>query len=74
MNNPTARRRAKPPGLLPAALGAGGLAAVIALLPILGDENVSLAEQVLAYALALSPTGMLLFGLLALAESLPTPG
>ena len=42
MNNPTARPRVNPPGLIPAALGAGGLAAVIALLPIPGDGNVSL--------------------------------
>ncbi len=60
-------------GLLPAALGAAGLAAVTALLPLLGDGNVPLAEQVLGYALVVVPIGALLFGLLALAANLPTP-
>ena len=42
-----------------------GLAAVIALLPFLGDENVTLPEQVLSYVLAIIPLGMLVYGLLA---------
>ena len=62
-----------PPGLLPAVLGAAGLAAVVALLPILGDADVSFAEQVLAYALAAVPIGVLVFGLLVLAARLSTP-
>ena len=75
MSSPQAGRQRPtlPPGLLPAALGAAGLAAVMALLPILGDEDVSFAEQVLAYALAVVPIGVLDFGLLALAASLSTP-
>ena len=55
-------------------MGAAGLAAVVALLPILGDATVSFAEQVLAYVLAVVPTGVLVFGLLALATPLSTPG
>ena len=73
MSSPEARQRRAPPGLIPAALGAGGLAAVVALLPILGDANVSFAEQVLAYALAVVPIGVLVFGLLTLAAPLSTP-
>ena len=46
---------------------------MVALLPILGDENVSPAEQVLAYALAVVPACVLLWGVLALTSSLPTP-
>jgi hypothetical protein len=67
------QRPTLPPGLLPAALGAAGLAAVVALLPILGEEDASSAEQVLGYALAVVPIGVLVFGLLALAASLSTP-
>lgn len=73
MSSPEERQRRAPPGLIPAALGAGGLAAVVALLPILGDANVSFAEQVLSYALAIVPIGVLVFGLLALAAPLSTP-
>jgi len=73
LSSPEARQRRAPPGLIPAALGAGGLAAVVALLPILGDANVSFAEQVLAYALAVVPIGVLVFGLLTLAAPLSTP-
>jgi hypothetical protein len=67
------QRRALPPGLFAAALGAAGLAAVVGLLPSLGDADVSFAEQVLAYALAVVPVGVLVFGLLALAAPLSTP-
>ena len=49
---------------------ARGHAAVIALLPTLGDGNVSLPEQVFAYALAIAPSGLLLSGLLVLATLL----
>ncbi len=74
MSSSQARQRPTlPPGLLPVALGAAGLAAVVALLPILGDADLSFAEQVLAYALAVVPIGVLVFGLLALAASLSTP-
>jgi hypothetical protein len=62
-----------PPGLLPAALGAAGLAAVVALLPILDGADVSFAEQGLAHALAVVPVGVLVLGLLALAAPLSTP-
>lgn len=60
-------------GWLPAAAGAAALAAVTALLPILGDENVSPTEQVLSYALAVVPACALLYGVLALVPRLPTP-
>jgi hypothetical protein len=74
LSSPEARQlRTLPPGLLPVALGAVGLAAVVSLLPILGDADVSFAERVLSYALAVMPVGVLVFGLLALAASLSTP-
>lgn len=59
-------------GLLPAALGAAGLAAVMGLLPALGD-GVSLAGLALAYVLVLIPTAALLSGLLTLAAGVSTP-
>ena len=62
------------PGLLLAACGLAGLAAVVALLPFLGDEKVSLAEQILSYVLAIVPSGVLVYGLLALLDArLSTP-
>ena len=50
-------------------MGAAGLAALIALLPALGETD-SLIEFVSAYVLVLSFTGMLLYGLLGLAANL----
>ena len=62
------------PGLPLAISGLAGLAAVVALLPLLGDENVSFAEQVLSYVLAILPSGLLVYGLLALLDArLRTP-
>ena len=62
------------PGLLLVTCGLAGLAAVVALLPFLGDENVSVAEQILSYVLAIIPSGMLVYGLLALLDTrLSTP-
>ena len=57
------------PGLPLAVCGLVGLAAVVILLPFLGDENVSLPEQVLSYVLAVLPSGMLVYGLLALFDA-----
>ena len=61
------------PGLPLAILGLSGLGTVVMLLPFLGDEDVSLTEQVLSYALAIVPSGVLVYGLLALLDAhLPT--
>lgn len=65
-------RLAKSPGLLPLALGVLGLAAVVVLLPFLGDSD-TLAGFVAAYVLVLLPTGSLLYGLLVLAADSPVP-
>ena len=54
--------------------GLVGLAAVVALLPFLGDDSVSLPEQILSYVLAVAPSSALVYGLLALLDSnLRTP-
>ena len=47
------------PGLALAVPGLVVLAAVVGLLPFLGDENVSFPEQVLSYLLAIVPSGAL---------------
>ncbi len=50
------------------------LAAVVALLPFLGDGSVSFTEQFLSYVLALVPCAALVYGLLALLDTrLSTP-
>ena len=55
---------------LPIALaGLAGLATVVTLLPFLGDESVSLPEQVVSYVLAILPSGVLVYGLLALLDA-----
>ena len=63
---------AKKSGLLPLALGVLGLAAVVGLLPFLGDSE-TLAGFVAAYVFVLLPSGSLLYGLLALAADSPVP-
>lgn len=71
---PPGRRAYPPPGLLPAASGAAGLAAVFALLPILGEgDHVPFAALALSYVLVVVPAGALVSGLLSLAARLPTP-
>lgn len=56
------------------AAGLVWLAAVVALLPFLGDESVSFTEQFLSYVLALVPCAALVYGLLALFDThLSTP-
>ncbi|WP_166395440.1 hypothetical protein [Rubrobacter marinus] len=66
---PGERPRATPfaavPGLPLAILGLVGLAAVVGLLPLLGDEDVTFPEQILSYVLAIVPSGALVYGLLA---------
>ena len=57
------------PGLPLAVTGLLTLAAVVALLPYLGDEDVSLAEQILSYVLAIVPSGLVVYGLLAFLDS-----
>ena len=57
------------PGLLLTVFGLASLAAVVMLLPFLGDENVSFTEQVLSYVLAMLPSGALVYGLLALFDT-----
>ena len=62
------------PGLPLMVSGLAGLAAVLALLPLLGDENVSFSEQTPSYVLAILPSGVLVYGLLALLDTrLRTP-
>ena len=62
------------PGLPLVLSGLAGLAVVVALLPWIGDENVSFSEQTLSYVLAILPSGMLVYGLLALLDAhLRTP-
>lgn len=53
----------------PAALRAASLAAVVFMLPVQGEANVSFAEQVLAHAPAVVPAGVLVFGLPVLAAN-----
>ena len=65
-------RLAKRSGLLTLALGVLGLAAVVVLLPFLGDSD-TLAGFIAAYVLVLVPTGSLLYGLLVLAADSPVP-
>ena len=50
-----------------------GLAILVALLPVLGDREVTLVELVSAYILVLVPVGTLLYGLLLLAADLMVP-
>ena len=57
------------PGLLLTVFGLASLAAVVMLLPFLGDENVSFTEQALSYVLAMLPSGALVYGLLALLDT-----
>ena len=57
------------PGLLLTVFGLASLAAVVMLLPFLGDENVSFTEQALSYVLAMLPSGALVYGLLALFDT-----
>ena len=62
------------PGLPLAASGLFGLAAVVVLLPFLGDDTVSFTEQTLSYVLAIVPCAVLVYGLLALLDAhLTTP-
>lgn len=62
------------PGLPLVVAGLICLSAVVALLPFLGDESVSFAEQVLSYVLAIIPSAALVYGLLALLDAhLRTP-
>ena len=57
------------PGLPIALAGLAGLATVVTLLPFLGDESVSLPEQAVSYVLAILPSGVLVYGLLALLDA-----
>ena len=58
-------------GLPHTVVGAICLGLVLVVLPPLGDEEVGLAEQTMAYASVLLPVGAFLYGLLALA-AMPT--
>ena len=66
---PRAAPFAAKPGLPLVVCGLVGLAAVVGLLPFLGDEDVSFLEQVLSYVLAVLPSGLLVYGLLALFDA-----
>lgn len=62
------------PSLPLVAAGLSGLAAVIALLPFLGDERISFPEQTLSYVIAIIPRVELVHGLLAFLDAhLTTP-
>ncbi len=61
------------PGSVSTAVGAAGLAIVVALLPVLGDGEVTLVEFVSAYVLVLIPVSALLYRLLLLAADLTVP-
>jgi len=61
-------------GLSFATLGAVGLAIVVALLPVLGDGDITLVELVSSYVLVLLSVGAFLYGLLLLAADLTVPG
>lgn len=64
-------RHKERPGLRVAVVGATGLSAAIAVLPVLGGTD-GIVEFVLAYLLVLFLTGSLLCGLLVLATDLAT--
>ncbi len=67
--HPHATPFAATPGLPLVVSGLAGLAAVVALLPLLGDDNVSFSEQTLSYVLAILPSGVLVYGLLVLLDT-----
>jgi hypothetical protein len=52
------------PAPLLAAIGAAGLGVVTAVLPVIGDQHVSLPEHVLSFILVFLPVGLLIHGLL----------
>ncbi len=66
---PRAAPFAAAPGLPLAVFGLVALAAVVTLLPFLGDGSVTLLEQALSYVLAVLPSGVLVYGLLALFDT-----